>query len=165
MAKILKIFNRITSFTSAGLLFIIMFLILIDVSSRYLANSPLPGTIDFTRVFMASVVFLGLSYTEELGAHIRATVFISRLPKKLYILMDVFAWVIGFLLFGVIAWQGWDILIESWRSREYYPGIIQVPIYPARFLVVIGSVLICIQFIFNIIQRLSGKSEDSSHFR
>lgn len=165
MARLLRALNRITSFMSAGLVFIMMLLIVVDVSSRFLANRPLPGTIEFTRVFMAAVVFLGLAHTEECRAHIRAQVFVSRLPEKLQIVMDIFVWFVGLSLFVIIAWQGWDIFIESWQSREFYPGIISVPIYPARLLVVLGSILLCFQFIFNIAQRLLGHPEDrtSSH--
>jgi len=162
MGKILRICNRVTGFTSAGLLFIMMVIIVIDVCSRYLLNKPLPGTIEFTRVFMAAVIFLGLAHAEEFRAHIRAKVFISRLPEKFQILMDIFAWFAGLFLFAIIAWQGFDMLIESWNSREFYPGVISVPIYPARLLVVLGSLLLCIQFIFNIVQRLLGHPEDVS---
>ena len=160
MGKFLSFCNKMTSFISAGLLFLMMVIIVIDVCSRHIFNQPLPGTIDFTRVFMAAVVFLGLAHAEEFRAHIRAKVFISRLPEKFQILMDIFAWLVGLFIFAIIAWQGWDILIESWNSREFYPGVISVPIYPARFLVVLGSLLLCLQFIFNIVQRLLGHTEE-----
>jgi TRAP-type C4-dicarboxylate transport system permease small subunit len=159
MNRILKLCNRVSSIISASLLFVMMILILSDVIGRFLFNNPIPGTIDFTRVFMAAVVFLGLSYTEECRGHIRATAFISRLPAKVVHYMDVFASFVGLILFLVIAWQGWIIFVESWSSGEYYPGIIQVPIYPARMLVFLGSILVCLQFIFNIIMSVSGKTE------
>jgi len=160
MNRILKAFNRVSSLISAVLLFIMMILILADVVGRYLFNNPIPGTIDFTRVFMAAVIFLGLSYTEECRGHIRATAFISRLPKKVIFCMDVFASLVGLTLFTVITWQGWIIFFESWSSGEYYPGIIQVPIYPARLLVCLGCILVCLQFIANIIMSVLGKTEE-----
>ena len=49
---------------SSILLFVLVFLITLDVIGRYAFDSPIPGTFEVTEVLMVFIVFLAFAYTE-----------------------------------------------------------------------------------------------------
>jgi TRAP-type C4-dicarboxylate transport system permease small subunit len=161
MRKILMVCNRISGLLSAYILFFMMILLVADVTFRWTVGTPLPGTIEFIMVFMAAIVFLGLSYTEESGSHIRVEVLFAYIPERAKVWLDLLGWIVGCFFFALIAWKGFESAMRSFEMRECYPGLVRVPVYPARFLVVLGSIFICLQYVLQIISRIFSAGEKS----
>jgi TRAP-type C4-dicarboxylate transport system permease small subunit len=55
--------------------------------------------------------------------------------------------VLGILFFGIIIWGSYEPMLHAWFSGEYEgEGALRVPAWPARIIVVMGSVLVVVSY-------------------
>jgi len=126
-----------------------MVLAVSDVIST-LFDSPIPGALEFTESSMVLVVFGGLAYAQARRQHFRVEILISRTGPKTRSLMDITAAISGIIFFSLLVWQGWNEAIYSLGNREATSGLIQFPLYPARFIMVFGASLLVLQFFVDL---------------
>ena len=51
------------------------------------------------------------------------------------------------MFFGVIVWGSYEPMLHAWVSGEYEgEGALRVPVWPARIVVVIGSMLVVVSY-------------------
>ena len=63
-------------------IFLLVGLAVVHVLSRKLFNAPVPGYVDWTQQFMALFAFLGLSYCQREGGHIRMDILVGQLKQR-----------------------------------------------------------------------------------
>lgn len=119
-----------------------------DVSGRFF-NYAIPGTYELVELMMAPAVFLALFYAQRRGTHIRITILYQRVPGRFRIWFDLLASLIGFV---VLAITGWGLLlwgVSSWRIREVALGMVDIPVYPFKFIAAIGCLMLAITYFGN----------------
>jgi TRAP-type C4-dicarboxylate transport system permease small subunit len=97
---------------------------------------------------MGSMMFLAWGYTVSKRAHIRADIVFNRYPPRLQAGFNFAMLILSVILFGVIAWQSASLAISDWQTGKLV-SIILIPQAPFKLLVSLGSLLICVE---NIIQ-------------
>ena len=140
---------------SAVCVLILMVLVIADIFGRYLFNSPVPMTYEVGSFLMVFVVFLGLAYTQRMGAHIRVEFFTLRLSERARAMLDILASGLGLLLYLTIAYQSFNWALASWRVGDYVAGLINIPRWPSQFMVPLGSALLCLQFLADVVRRVA----------
>jgi len=143
------------------IIFFLMFLIVADVSGRYFWNSPILGTYDIGQSLIVIIVFLGFAYTQRVGGNIRVESVIAHFPRRLRLAMEILYRVVGLVIFILITWGSWQEAWTSWQKREayltlFYGGIL-LPVYPSKFAVPLGSLLMCFQFFFELLGKISSR--------
>ena len=123
----------------------------VDVVGRYLFNSPLQGTFELTEVFMCLVVAFGIAYTTAKDEHIMVDALFVKLPssaqRKLIVVANIFA----ALVFAVLCWKGMETGIDSIRDKET-TELLNVPVFPFKFVLVLGFFLSLIFVVVRIAQ-------------
>jgi len=127
-----------------------MLLVTADVLGRYLFNNPIHGTTEVIEFMMVALLYFTLAHTQAAKAHIRVEMFISRLPPKTQLLCQEMAYILGFILFALITWQGIGSAAKAWKVWETTFGVILFPLFPAKVLIPIGSFLLCLRFFMDI---------------
>ena len=128
-----------------------LFMITADVSLRTLFNSPLPGILDLTELFMVVIVFGALSYTEFTDSHIHIDIMINWYGPKAQLITKIISLFIGFIFFALLVWQGGRMALMSWQIREVtMNSAAPLPVYFSKSMVPIGSFFICIRFVVQI---------------
>jgi TRAP-type mannitol/chloroaromatic compound transport system permease small subunit len=138
--------------TGAVCAFVLMIYLTIDVAGRYLANRPMPAAFELARTMMVLLVFLSFAYAQERKKHMRLDIVTERLGARGKALFDLFAYCIGFFVFVLITWQIGRWAWESWLSKEYMDGAVQIPFYPIKFIAVLGSFFLSVQYVIDIIK-------------
>lgn len=137
---------------------LIMLLITADVGGRALFNAPLAGVPEIVKISVVALVWCMMPHTLKIGAHLRSTILLDRMPPAGRRLVEVLACLLGAAMFGLIAYSGWDHMIEAWRIGEFEgEDPVRVPTYPVRSLVVIGAALTAMQFLVMLAEHLRGK--------
>lgn len=148
-------YGRITAVLSAigtGWILVLMVLICADVLGRDLLQQPIPGVPEMVSFSIVGIVFLQLAQTLRTGGLTRSDAVIvgllTRRPRVGNALLCLFA-LVGCALFAVITHTTWPLMLRAYAEGEYYGniGLIQLPVWALKLIIIIGSVAIAIQFL------------------
>ena len=149
------------NYLAVGVTFLMSLWIFADVIGRYFFNHPIGGTTELVKGMIIIVVFLSVPYTWQKGRHIRTTMILERLSPKTRIGLEIFICLIAIAVFACICVFSWNAAWDSWSIREFDGEELRVPVYPSRFLVVIGAGLLVIQLSLELINHLKALTKKS----
>jgi TRAP-type C4-dicarboxylate transport system permease small subunit len=158
--RLLRGFGLISSLAT----FVMMVLVVANVIGRYLLNKPLTGTLEFTESLLVLIIFLSVALTQYDGGHIRVTLLTRRLPKAGARALTVAAMLAGAAFFSWCAYAAWRFAYQSWSFNEYEWGTVAFPLYPVKFVVFLGILLLAVQFLLDAIAEtlMPIKADDES---
>jgi TRAP-type C4-dicarboxylate transport system permease small subunit len=131
--------TEMTSCTIGAIALTIMASVLgCGIVSRYVFGKPIPGVYDIVQLLLVWVVFLSLSYTEKEKRHIRVEI------RRIY--FDVASAILGGVFCALMSWQSAQMAWSSILNREYWPGLLRVPIYPSKIALFVGITILAIRF-------------------
>jgi len=148
-----KIIQRCTlymSYVGMVLLFPMMLLTSSEVIGRAVWSQPIPGSLELSSYMLAAFILLGLAYTQQVKGHVRVTMFISRLPQRWGLLLDVITTLLSLFIIAVMAWQGWVVGIKEQTVSD----MLRIPQFPFRLLVSVGGLFLFLEFYFELTDTL-----------
>jgi TRAP-type C4-dicarboxylate transport system permease small subunit len=123
-----------------------------DVIGTEAFGRPVLGTLEFTESSMVLVVFGALAYAQERRSHIRVELLYTHVGARGKSFMEAITHIVAFIFFALIAWQGYGELLYSWEMKEATMGSVRFPLYPARFLLLLGVGLLVLRLAVDIVQ-------------
>ena len=127
------------------LVFVIMAIIVLDVTARYVFNQPLLWGWLMNRILFGIFILFAGVYTLYKGEHIRIEIFYDHFPPRL---KRIAQWIslISFITFmGVLVWQtswmGWNSLM----MKEKAAGAFRIPLYPFKLLIPLVAFLFLLE--------------------
>ena len=149
---------------SAVWLLSIALLILADVTGREAFGSPILGTNEIVTNSVLSILLLQLPLSILHRNSLRTTILFDKVGVRGRSIIDAISYSLAALLFLAIAIGSWPNMIEAWEILEQEgSGIITIPVYPIRSLVVfVGATgfLVCLLLIFDSLTRLEKYQDD-----
>jgi TRAP-type C4-dicarboxylate transport system permease small subunit len=125
-----------------------------DVVGTQFLGSPVHGALEVTESTMVLIVFGALAYAQIRRAHIRVELLYNFVGPRAQALMDAVAHAVALAFFALLVWQGYGEAIYSWQIREATLGYFRFPLYPARWLLVLGTGLLIVQLALDVISDL-----------
>lgn len=130
-----------------------MIIVNIDVFGRWLADSPLAGTLELTEMGIVAVVYLQLAHTIRVKRLTRSDTFLNflvhrhgeRVDQALRMVFNL----AGAVMLAIIAYGQYPRLIDAW-SRGYYKGnvgIFTAPTWPLEAIMLLGATAASLQFL------------------
>lgn len=148
-------FRRLlTLLNGVGSLWIVALMVLInlDVFSRFLFNRPIAGVPEIVELSIVGIVFLQLGDATASGRLTRSDALFNRLlaalPRLGHMLGVLFD-LAGVAFMALIVYGGMPRLLEAYE-RDYYvgtKGLFTAPVWPVRFILVLGCTLVAVQFL------------------
>lgn len=155
LERIINLVVRFTNTVGAGVLALMMFMTAVDVCLRYLFNRPILGGVELTEFMMAIVVSFALAYTAVHKGHISVEMVVQRFSPKVQAVINSITCFLSLAVFAVITW--WSIVYaENLRIGGHVSAELYIPIYPFIYAVAIGSAIICLVFLVNLFEHLTG---------
>jgi TRAP-type C4-dicarboxylate transport system permease small subunit len=143
-----------------------MFLGAGDVVGTQFLGWPIPGVLEITESTMTLIVFGALAYAQIRRNHIRVELVYSHMGPRVRAAMDTIADIAAIVFFGFLLSEAITEGLMSWRIRETADGLLQFPLYPARWVLISGTVLLLLQLALHLIQDMrriaSGEELDLS---
>ena len=127
-----------------------MFLGTGDVVGTQFFGLPVPGAKEITESTMVLIVFGALAYAQIRRAHIRVELVYTHTSGRVQAMMDVVADLAAIVFFAILAWQCTIEAMISWRIGELADGLLRFPLYPARWILVIGTGLLIAQLLIDL---------------
>lgn len=154
----MKKVNAICAVASGLLVCSLMLLLSAEILGRKVGH-PIPGATEFAAFALVGIIFLGLSHCEEVRGHVRVEFLIARFSPRLRLAAELFIHTVGFLLYALMAWQTAIDAASSWSVLETVPGLMTLPVYPAKTLVPLGCGLISIQIVINTVGLIRNRNK------
>lgn len=149
-AKLLALVEGWLSAAAAGVTFLLMLVVAIQIVARYLAQA-IPGVYESAELMMVAIVFLGLAYTQSLKGHIYMELLVTRLSRRRKALVEGFTLLLSLGIFVIITYKSGQKSYEAWRIGDVTMGLIAFPVWPSKVLVPIGSGLLCLRFLAQLL--------------
>lgn len=139
---------------AAGMI-ISMLLGFADVVGTKFFDWPVPGALEVTESTMVLIVFGALAYTQTKRGHIRVEILYNAYKgARGRAFMDVVTHVVAFAYFALVCWQGAGEALYSLEIDEATMGTVRFPLYPARIMLVVGTLLLLLLLVLDIVDDL-----------
>ena len=142
-------------------LFCMMALTTTDVIFRYLFNSPILGAFELTEYLILILIFSFLCNAQSNKDHVSVDLLFNMLPEKVRYIANIFNHIVCLVLSGLIVWMSFIKALELKEVGESSPNLV-IPDYPFAFFLVVGCSVLCLEYLRDIIELVSGKGEDKA---
>lgn len=150
--------NRLGVVGGLGLL-LLMLHVGLDVGLRYLANQPMPGTIEYIQYYYMPIVALfGLAVAHSRSEHIEAPILFDRLPAAYRRHFRVLGLVVVLAFAAAVTWQGTGYALTAFERGDI-GGSTGLVIWPARFFVPIGLGMYALHVVVDLIRPAADQAE------
>ncbi len=107
----------------------------------------IPSYAELAGFFLAASSFLALAYTLMRGGHIRVSLVLQFLPKKIRLIFEIFSLTICAIVAIYATWYMGRLTFESYKFGDLSPGIIAVPLWIVQLSLVLGLAILSIALI------------------
>lgn len=159
--KILKISGLFSYFfarVGSMALFMMMCLTVVDVTGRFVFNSPILGSFEITQYLVVVLVFSFIGYAQSHRWHVNVDILVNSFSRKIQTLTNLFNWTVSLVLMILITWMGIEKALESLASGDK-PMNLPIPQYPFVFFMAFGCGVLCIEFFRDILKILGKNSK------
>ena len=144
--------TRKINWVAAAAVIAMMLLTCADVILRFFRH-PIPGTYEMVGLLGTIVVSFSLAHTSVMRGHISVEFIIQKLPKRVQIVIDGINSLLGAALFGLITWQSL-LYAQNLMHTGEVSMTLQMPIYPFVYGIAIGSMILCLVLLTELLQSL-----------
>ncbi len=143
---------------------LLMLLIVYDVVTRYVFNSPTIWGMDVQVQVFAIGMMIGCNFTLLRRGHVMVDLFTVKWPLKRKMILEAIMYVIFFFPFmGAFVYTFYSFMMRSWAMMEKSTSPWMPPVYPFKTVLFICFILLLIQgiseFIKDIITIQKGSDE------
>jgi TRAP-type C4-dicarboxylate transport system permease small subunit len=133
---------------AALLTFLLSFLVCADVIGRVVFNSPVKGTPEIVSMSIVIICFLLAGYSVQSGSMLHADILVGLFGRRGPWISVFMSGILGAMLFGLIVWGSYEPALHAWNSGEFEgEGALRIPVWPARFTVMFGSLLVAVTYV------------------
>lgn len=119
---------------------LMMIAITVDVIARNFVGEPIPGLLEISETALVATVFLGISYAGVTNAHVSVDLLTSKLSQRTARFIAGIMWLLGA---GMVMWfiiATAERAMQSTQMGEVTQGLLVWPVWPTRWLIVLGYV-------------------------
>jgi TRAP-type C4-dicarboxylate transport system permease small subunit len=149
--------NTLAATISGIILLFITIAIFVDVFLRYFFNRPSIWVTEVSTYLFLYLIFLATSYALQNGLHIRVTFLLGYFSQKAKRIIEIITSLFALTFSTVLLWQTsimtWTAFSEDWTS----PTMLNAPFAYIYIIMVIGSSLLVLTFLGNIILMVSSE--------
>jgi TRAP-type C4-dicarboxylate transport system permease small subunit len=151
--------SRVFSYLGAVALVIMMLLTTVDVLGRYIFNSPILGTYEMTEFLVLIMIFSFLPFAQSEKTHVSVDLLVALFPKRVQANIELFNHAVCLGVMVLITWMGVEKAFELKLVGEASPNL-KVPDYPFVFFLALGCIVMCFEYIRDLIRLVLIKKED-----
>ncbi len=143
--KIESLFNLI----AGVVIFLTMCLGVIQVVGRSFFNQPVPAYVDIIELMMATFAFLGISYCQKLGGHVRMEIVLKQFKGRAFWIAEVIGTLVMMWIIAILMIYGYEHFL---RAFELGDSTIDgdYPLWPSKLVVPVAFGLLMCRLTVNL---------------
>ncbi|HFQ15261.1 MAG TPA: TRAP transporter small permease [Rhodobacteraceae bacterium] len=126
-------------------------LIVVQMLARW-TGEVFPGAPDYAGYAMASASFLAFASALNKGAHIRVSILLNAVPKRIGRLIDIWCFGIGAATMWYFSWYGYRFVYWSWKFNDISQGQDRTPLWLPQSIMLFGAVVFAIALTDHLIR-------------
>jgi C4-dicarboxylate transporter DctQ subunit len=138
---------------AAAAIFFLMFVGVFQVIGRTAFNTAIHGYIDYMEQASALFAFLGISYAQRVGAHIRMDLLLRGLSLRFLWAMELFAVLIALIVITVLIDTTWLNFLRAFQLGDSTIDI-KLPTWPTKLLVPVVLVVLWVRLVLQSLDYL-----------
>lgn len=149
MENFIRLCDRLSTWggvLSGVLTIVALILVCAEMVVRGMFDKTLYITEEYTGYLMAALTFLGLAYTLKEKSHIRMVFLHEILKGRNRILLDLYAFAVGFLFCAMLTWTTADFFLDSIRTGSRSMQISSTYMAFPHFFLPFSSIILTLQF-------------------
>ena len=128
-----------------------MLLTVVSVVGRYFFSLPVPDDLVISEMLMVVVVFLPFGAVQAAREHVSVTVFTDWTSSRTRYRLELLGSAVGLAIITLIAAAVFTNFWSSWLAGSYAFGPLEIPEYPARFVVFFGLGLFAVRLLADVV--------------
>jgi TRAP-type C4-dicarboxylate transport system permease small subunit len=151
---------------SGALILIMAFLSTYAVTRRYLLHIPEPYSYEIGMSMLIACVVLAIAGLQRQGKHLRVDFITNRFSEGVQaVLANIFVPILALFYIGILTWQSWDVAWYSLKIHETSQSVWQEPLFPIKFVVPIGSGLLWLILLAQLIRGVTSLAQSLKKMR
>lgn len=158
MKKMLRTIDNISDWSGKICSFLVYFgiiMLVFEVIARYFFGKPTVWAHGYSQRLFGSYFILIGAYTLFKDGHVRIDILYQRFSLRKKAALDVLNYSMLLIWSFVLIKEGSMFFASSWAIREADEMVLAHPIYPVKFLLVVGAILITLQGLSRLIVSIS----------
>jgi TRAP-type C4-dicarboxylate transport system permease small subunit len=156
MKRVIRVLETLTAFLSGEvqgwLLFLMMILVLVDVTTRYILQNPLSLAEEYGAYMLVAITCMGLAFAWKEGSHVRIEMLVKRLPDRMCQWLRLVTLLMAFVFTIIMILASYEMVSLSFMFGTRSGSWTRTPIAYPQIPVIIGSVLLFLQLIAEILR-------------
>lgn len=128
-----------------------------EVAYRNIQGRSIPGVLELSESALVATVFFGLAYAGTSGSHIAVDLLVTRLPRQVAKWTMVTAWALSVAVLGWLTYASLERAMDSVSRGEARMGLVSWPLWPARWVIVVGFAAFLLVALTNLVRLLRGR--------
>ena len=135
---------------AAAAIFFLMFVGVFQIVGRTAFDTAIYGYIDYMEQASALFAFLGISYAQRVGAHIRMDLLLRGFSMRFLWVMELFAVAIGLIIITVLVESTFQNFLRAWQLGDSTMDI-KLPVWPSKLMVPFALSLLWLRVVLQIV--------------
>ncbi|MGS2744829.1 TRAP transporter small permease subunit [Halomonas sp. LS-001] len=163
IAKAIDALNELLGRIIAPLVAVITIIVLYDIAMRFFVGRPSDWAFDVTKMLFGAHFMLMAAYGLRHHAHVEVDVLKRLLTRKKQALLEIIGYAIFFVPFiWLLLTYGWSFFERSISRGETTYGMVSIPVYPVKGVIVVAAVLILLQAIAIVLRAIIELREETT---
>ncbi|MBB3332353.1 TRAP-type mannitol/chloroaromatic compound transport system permease small subunit [Halomonas campaniensis] len=161
IAKAIDTLNEALGRLIAPLIAVITLIVLYDIGLRFFAGRPSDWAFDITKMLFGAHFMLMAAYGLRHHAHVEVDVLKRLLSRRKQAVVELLGYLIFFVPFiWMMLTLGWSFFMRSFSRGETTYGVVSIPVYPIKGVIVVAAVLILLQAVAIVIRAIQQLREE-----
>ncbi|MDR5873698.1 TRAP transporter small permease subunit [Halomonas sp. CUBES01] len=146
----------------APLIAVITLIVLYDIAMRFFLGRPSDWAFDVTKMLFGAHFMLMAAYALRHHAHVEVDVLKRLLTRKRQAVLEIIGYGVFFVPFiWLMLTYGWLFFERSISRGETTYGMVSIPVYPVKGVIVVAAALILLQAIAIVLRAIMQLREES----
>ncbi|UYG07454.1 TRAP transporter small permease subunit [Halomonas sp. M4R1S46] len=162
IARVIDALNEGFGRLIAPLLAVITLIVIYDIAMRFFIGRPSDWAFDVTKMLFGAHFMLMAAYGLRHHAHVEVDVLKRLLSRRKQAAIELLGYLIFFVPFiWMLLTLGWAFFERSFSRGETTYGMMAIPVYPVKGVIVVAAVLLLLQAVAVVIRAVQalGKEE------
>ena len=163
MERIVRFIHRIgesLSFIGTIAMLAVVGIIMTNIVLRFFGKALL-GTYEAVGLLMVVMISFGIAYCAIKKSHVAVNIVLLQVPKRVQTILSIITTTLSIGIWLLIVWCSAGFARKQWLKGEA-TDIMEWPIYPMRFVFVLGAIILCLVLLLDLINTFRGSNQDDT---